>query len=284
MNQTGAMKRDLLLLYGIVAYLTAMVALAYCMAFFGNFAIGKTIDAAAVVPLGEALTVNILLLAAFAVQHSGMARKRFKDWLGHHVGKCHVRSTYVLITGITTIGVLTLWQPIGAVLWMVQNQFVARSIHVIYFAGWTIMMCATFLLDHFELLGLRQAWSGWNCGDNEEPRLRTPGLYRYVRHPIYLGWTMVLWATPVMTVSHLVFAGGMTIYMLIGIQFEERELVARLPEYEQYRRKVPMLVPSLRKRLHREHEGLETGIAEKTRCIPGDAGARRLRHGLPSGD
>ena len=112
------------------------------------------------------------------------------------------------------------------------------------------MIYATFLLDHFEMFGLRQAWSAYLNGSCDEPKLRTPSLYRHVRHPIYLGWLLVLWATPVMTVSHLVFAAGMTIYMLIGIQYEERDLAVELPEYEQYRRKVPMLLPSLRRRLH----------------------------------
>ncbi len=264
------MKRDLMLLYGIVAYFVALSSVAYCIAFFGNFAIARTIDAAAVVPLGEALVVNTLLLLLFGIQHSGMARKPFRAWLERCVGRCHVRSTYVLLTGITIIVTLTLWQPIGGILWMIQNQAMSRIVTAVYFFGWAVMFYATFLLDHFEMFGLKQAWSAYLKGDCEAPRLRTPGLYRRVRHPIYLGWLLVLWSTPVMTVSHLVFAAGMTIYMLIGIQLEERDLTLELPEYEQYMRKVPMLLPSFRKHLLLEHDGEEAEFDQQASRIPGD--------------
>ena len=235
------MKPELRRLYGIFAYFVFILTIAYCIAFFGNLLVARTIDAAAIVPFGEALAVNFCLLLLFGLQHSGMARKSFKRWLHARMSRCLERSTYVLASSIATIVVIALWQPMGGVVWSVSNVILSRAIYAFYFAGWGLMIYATFLIDHFELFGLRQA---------RTPELCTPGLYRHVRHPIYLGWLSIMWASPIMTVTHLVFAGGMTLYMLVGIQFEERDLAADLPEYPQYKRKVPMLLPSMRKRLN----------------------------------
>jgi protein-S-isoprenylcysteine O-methyltransferase Ste14 len=242
------------LLYGILSYFVFLVTIAYCVAFFGNLFVARTIDAAAAVPFGEALAVNFGLLLLFGLQHSGMARKSFKRWLHARMSRCLERSTYVLVSSCATILVITFWQPMGGVVWSISNVIAARAIYVFYFAGWGLMVYATFLIDHFELFGLRQAWTAYQGGECWTSELRTPGLYRHVRHPIYLGWLLIMWASPVMTVTHLVFAAGMTIYMLIGIQFEERDLAAELPDYQQYKRKVPMLLPSLRKRLLHDSE------------------------------
>jgi protein-S-isoprenylcysteine O-methyltransferase Ste14 len=248
------MSRDLKLLYGAFAYIVFVLTIAYSVAFFGNLFVARTIDAAAIVPFGEALAVNIGLLLLFGLQHSGMARQSFKRWLHARLSRCLERSTYVLASSIATIVVLTLWQPMGGVVWSVSNVIMSRAIYAFYFAGWGLMIYATFLIDHFEMFGLRQAWTAHQGGECWSAEFRTPGLYRHVRHPIYLGWLLIMWASPVMTVTHLVFAAGMTIYMLVGIQFEERDLAAELPDYQQYKRKVPMLLPSFRKRLLQESD------------------------------
>ena len=247
--------RDIKLLYGLFAYFVFVMTIAYGIAFFGNFYVARTIDAAAIVPFSEALTVNIGLLLLFALQHSGMARKSFKRWLHARISRCLERSTYVLASSIAIIVVFVLWQPMGGIVWSVSNAVWTRAIYAVYFAGWGLMIYASFLLDHFEMFGLRQAWTAYRGGECWSPRFRTPGLYRHVRHPIYLGWLVILWASPVMTVAHVVFAAGMTIYVLIGIQFEERDLALELHDYQQYKRKVPMLLPSFRKRLLQGSDG-----------------------------
>jgi protein-S-isoprenylcysteine O-methyltransferase Ste14 len=160
----------------------------------------------------------------------------------------------------------------GGIVWSVSNAIGSRAIHTVYFLGWGLMIYATFLIDHFEMFGLRQAWTAYQGGECGSPKFRTPGAYRHVRHPIHLGWLLILWASPVMTVTHLVFAAGMTIYILVGIQFEERDLAAELPDYQQYKRKVPMLLPSLQKRLLQEADSGRSASA--LRC--NSRGATRL--------
>ncbi len=237
------MRRVPVLGYAILAYLAFILTIIYSIAFIGNFFVARTIDSAAVVPFGEALAVNLGLLLLFALQHSGMARKSFKNWLQTHLSHGLDRSTYVLASSITILLVMALWQPMGGVVWSVSGLVTSKVIVAIFFAGWGLMIYATFLINHLELFGLRP---------ERKAEFQTPGVYRHVRHPIYLGWLLVMWASPIMTVAHLVFAAGMTIYMLIGIEFEERDLAAELPDYPQYQRKVPMLFPSWRKRLLRK--------------------------------
>jgi protein-S-isoprenylcysteine O-methyltransferase Ste14 len=257
-------KQDLKMLYGIFAYFVFILTIVYSVAFFGNLFVARTIDAAAIVPFGEALAVNFCLLLLFGLQHSGMARKPFKRWLHARMSRCLERSTYVLASSIALIAVLALWQPMGGVVWSVSNAILSRAIYAFYFAGWGLMIYATFLIDHFEMFGLRQAWTAYRGGECSSPEFRTPGMYRHVRHPIYLGWLVIMWASPVMTVTHLVFAAGMTIYMLVGIQFEERDRAIELPDYQQYKRKVPMLLPSMRKRLLQEPDSDRT-VSQPTR-------------------
>ena len=244
------MKRLGLFIFAVLAYLAFLVTCAYAAAFFGNFFVARTIDAAARVPLQQALLVNAGLLLMFALQHSGMARRPFKRWLGTWIARSAVRSIYVLMSCFALVVLMTLWQPMGGVVWFVENDVIRTVITMAYAGGWVLMIWATFLIDHFELFGLRQAWcvlrGGTEC---EEPKFGTPSAYRIVRHPIYAGWLIVVWASPIMTVTHLVLAAGLTAYTLFGIRLEERDLARRLPYYEQYRRKVPMLLPSRRKRL-----------------------------------
>lgn len=246
------MKRVITLLYGLISYLVTLLTMAYCVAFFGNLFFERTIDAAAAVPFSEALLVNLGLLTLFGLQHSGMARKPFKRWLRQYIDRSLERSTYVLASSIALIVVILLWQPMGVVVWAINNDAATKAIYALYFAGWGLMIAATFMMDHLQLFGLRQVLATYHGSADRRTEFRTPALYRHVRHPIYLGWLLIMWAAPVMTLAHLVFAAGMTIYMLFGIQLEERDLVAELPDYQQYKRKVPMLLPSLRKRLLEE--------------------------------
>jgi protein-S-isoprenylcysteine O-methyltransferase Ste14 len=205
------------------------------------------------------MLANTALLLLFALQHSGMARPRFKSWLTRIVPPVAERSTFVLASCAAMVVLMALWQPMGGVVWSVQNLVARQFFTALYFLGWALMIWATFLLDHFELLGLRQVWCHFRRRRRcNEPPFRTPAAYRYVRHPIYAGWLVVLWAAPVMTVSRLVIATGLTVYVVVGARLEEQDLERRLPYYEQYRRKVPMLLPSWRRRLVEEASAAET--------------------------
>jgi protein-S-isoprenylcysteine O-methyltransferase Ste14 len=252
------MKKDCMLLYGIFAYFGFVLTIAYSIAFFGNLFVTRTIDAVAIVPFGEASLVNFVLLILFGLQHGGMARRPFKRWLYSRINPRLERSTYVMASSIAVIVLMVFWQPIGGIVWLVSSPYVSGSIFAFYFAGWGLMFYATLLIDHFHLFGLCQAWNARQGVDCPERRLRTPGLYRHVRHPIYLGWLLVIWATPIMTITHLMFAAGMTIYMLVSIRLEERDLAVEIPDYRQYIRKVPMLLPSWRRRLLPENEQSKT--------------------------
>ena len=244
------MKELGLFVFAVLAYLAFVATSAYAAAFLGNFFVARTIDAAASVPLRQALLVNIGLLLLFALQHSGMARRPFKKWLGSFIARSAVRSFYVLMSCFALIVLMVLWQPMGGVVWFVENDVLRIIIMMAYAGGWMLMIWATFLIDHFELFGLKQAWCALRDGTRcEEPAFGTPAAYRIVRHPIYAGWLIVIWASPIMTVTHLVLAVGMTVYTMMGIWLEEQDLARRLPYYAQYRRKVPMLLPSRRKRL-----------------------------------
>ena len=244
------MRRWTVLFLGISSYLLFLLTIAHGVAFFGNLFVARTIDAAATVPLGQALLVNLGLLAGFSLQHSGMARPRCKRWLVRYVPAAAERSTYVLLSSAAMIALMALWQPMGGVVWLIADPLARQLVLCVYVGGWIVTVWATFLIDHFELFGLRQVWCAFRgCAPCREPAFQTPAAYKYLRHPIYAGWLVILWASPVMTVSHLVLACGLTLYILCGIALEERDLEARLPYYRQYRRKVPMLVPSWRRRL-----------------------------------
>jgi protein-S-isoprenylcysteine O-methyltransferase Ste14 len=246
--------RSLWLVYGLANYLLVIATIAYAIAFFGNIYCARTIDSVAAIPLGEALSVNLLLLLMFGVQHSGMARPAFKRLIARLIPSEAERSTYVLASSIATIAVMACWQPLGGLVWFIDDAFWATVVRSVYFAGWAIMIIATYLIDHWELFGVRQVIAYYRGEHFESGTFVTPALYRIVRHPIYLGWLLILWASPVMTVAHLVAALGLTVYILIGVCFEERDLARKLSCYRQYQRKVPMLIPSPGRRLKREEK------------------------------
>jgi protein-S-isoprenylcysteine O-methyltransferase Ste14 len=241
------MKRVLILLYGAACYAVFLVTFLYAVAFLGNFLIDNSIDAAPRVGIGAAIATNIALLAVFALQHSIMARPAFKRWWTRAVPPPAERSTYVLFSSLALLLLFWLWQPIGAVIWSVQSTAGKALLYTGYASGWILLLVATFLIDHFDLFGLRQSWLYFRGRPYADLAFRTPGLYKVVRHPIYVAWLLTFWCTPVMTAAHLLFALMTTAYILIAIQLEERDLIRAFPEYESYRRTVPMLIPFKRR-------------------------------------
>jgi len=230
-------------LYGLLCYAAFFGIFLYAIGFIGNFGVPKGLDSAAVVPFGEALGINIALLGLFAVQHSVMARQWFKKAWTKLVPSVVERSTYVLFTSSVLALLFWKWQPMGGVIWNVGDGFGRLALQVCYAAGWVLVFVSTCLIDHFDLFGLRQVWLYLIGQPYTTPGFRAPGLYRLVRHPLYVGWLMVFWSAPVMTVAHLVFAVATTGYILIAIRFEEADLTRLHPEYAEYRRQVPMMVP-----------------------------------------
>lgn len=243
------MKKRLYLAYGVTCYIIAMATILYAALFFGNIYAPRTIDVFGARPVKEALLVNATLIVLFALQHSGMARTGFKRFVARIVPRCLVRSTYILFSSVAIIVLMVFWQPIGSLVWSVGPGPFRWMIVAAYFSGWVLILWGTCLIDHCEMFGLRQTWTAYRGSACPKPEFRTPGVYRHVRHPIHAGWLIVLWATPVMTVTHLLLAMGMTIYIIAGTRLEEKCLAERFPDYRQYARKVPMLIPSLRRRL-----------------------------------
>jgi protein-S-isoprenylcysteine O-methyltransferase Ste14 len=232
-------------LYGLGAYAFFFATFCYAIAFVGNLWVPKTIDSGAAPGLVEALVVNTALLAVFALQHSIMARRSFKRWWTGIVSPAVERSTFVLAATAALALLLWQWRPIPEpVLWRVETAAAVQAIWALFWLGWGVLLLATFLINHFELFGLRQVYARLTGRSIPEAEFRTPMLYRYVRHPIYLGFLLGFWAAPVMSAGHLLFAVGATGYILIGIWFEERDLVAQFGEqYRRYRQQVGMLLP-----------------------------------------
>ncbi len=234
------------LLYGIVAYVIFFATFLYMVGFVGNLIVPKSIDIGGITgaPLAEALLINVALLAVFAVQHSVMARSAFKRWWTRFVPKAVERSTYVLLASVALILLLAHWRPIATpVVWHVQGA-AAIALTATHWAGWAVLLVSTFLLDQFELFGLMQVFMRRVGREAPAPVFRTPLFYRRVRHPIYLGFLLAFWAAPTMTAGHLLFAVGMSLYILIGIWFEERDLIALFGDkYRAYRGQVGMLLP-----------------------------------------
>ena len=229
--------------YGVVCYLAFLATFLYAIGFIGNFAVPKSLDSASLTPWPVALATDLGLLTLFALQHSIMARQWFKAAWTRVVPSSVERSTYVLFSSLALLLLFCKWQPVGGVVWEVQSASRRMMLLGLYACGWLTVLVATFLINHFDLFGLRQVWLNLRGHAYTPLQFRTPALYRIVRHPLYVGWLLVFWSTPLMTVTHLVFAIATTAYILVAIRFEERDLVRIHAEYEQYRRRVPMLLP-----------------------------------------
>ena len=233
------------LLYGLASYLIFSVSFAYTPAFIGNFLVPKTIDVGPDSGRAQAVVIDAILLGLFAIQHSVMARPAFKRWWTRIVPASCERSTYVLISSLLLILIFWQWRPIAPTIWHVEG-WPAAMLTAIFWMGWLIALASTFQIDHFALFGLRQVVDALRGAADHGQALKTPLLYRLVRHPLMLGLLLAFWATPHMTVGHLLFAILTTAYILVGVRLEERDLIAEFgASYEQYRRRVPMLMPRL---------------------------------------
>jgi protein-S-isoprenylcysteine O-methyltransferase Ste14 len=239
-------RRLLLLTYGILCYLLSLATFLYAAGFIGGFLTPTQLDGAPQVSLAAALAIDGGLLVLFAVQHSGMARPGFKRRLTRFVPEPAERSTYVLLSSAALLLLFWQWRALGAVLWDVQGEMARAAVYAVYAVGWVTVLVSTFLINHFDLFGLRQVWLAFRGVPYTQLHFATPWPYRLVRHPLYVGWFTVFWAAPTMTAAHLLFAVGMAAYILAAIRWEERDLVAAHPEYAAYRRRVPMLLPRLR--------------------------------------
>ncbi len=241
-------KRVCVFLYGVVSYAIFLCTFLYAFGFVGNFVVPVTLDGTPRVPAGRALSIDLLLLCAFGVQHSVMARPLFKRWLTSFIAESAERSTYVLFSSLALIAVFVWWQPIGGLVWDVQAPLARAALYGLFTFGWLLVLAATFLINHFDLFGLRHVWLQLQGEAYTSLKFDTPGPYKLVRHPLYLGWLFAFWFTPTMTGTHLVFAFVTTVYILVAIQFEERDLLDTLgDDYRGYRGRVPMLLPFTRR-------------------------------------
>ena len=238
------MKKWILLTYGLVCY-AGFGAISLCLAgWLGNLGVPQSIDAAPTDHFLVALVINLLLVVAFALQHSVMARPAFKRWWTQYVPEPAERSTYVLLSCVALALLIWQWRPMGGVIWEFERPSLIAFSHTMFVFGWLIVVGSSFSLNHFDLFGLRQVWLAFRGQPYQPLPFRIPGPYRLVRHPLYVGWLVVFWSTPTMTIAHLLFAAGMTAYLLIAMPLEERDLIAfHGSKYREYQQNTRRLIP-----------------------------------------
>ena len=242
------MGRIISFVYGVLAHLGFLVAFMYLIGFLGNFVVPKSIDSGQAGPVGQALLINVILIAIFGIPHSVMARPGFKQWWTKVIPQHIERSTYVMQGNLLVALLMWQWQPMVGVIWNVEHPVGASVLWGLFGIGWVMIVLTSFVINHFDLFGLRQVYLHLRGMEYTPLEFKAKWIYKYIRHPLMLGWIIAFWATPQMSAGHLVFAVGTTIYILIGIQFEERDLVKSHGEdYENYRRKVSMLLPFKKK-------------------------------------
>lgn len=265
------MKRWLALVYGVLAYVFFFCTFLYAIGFVGNVAVPKTVDTGPAAGRLEAALVDIVLMSLFALQHSIMARRSFKRLWTRLVSWHIERSTFVVAASAVLALLLWQWRPIPTAVWDVRGTTLGAVLAGTFWLGWGLLLLATFLIDHFELFGLRQVWAYARGGEFRALDFKTPALYRMVRHPIYLGFVIAFWSAPFMSLGHLLFSVGTTGYILLGICFEERDLIAAYGQrYREYRARVPMLIPLLKVRNGNE----APRESAKSRATAGQTGVR----------
>lgn len=243
------MKRQLFLLYGVVCYALFFGSFLYACAFLGNFVVPKTIDSGEEGGMTLAILINVGLLGVFALQHSIMARPAFKKRWTKIVPEPIERSTYTGLSALLLYLLFWQWQPMTGIVWDISGSPFAYVLWAVFASGWLLVLYATFLIDHFDLFGLRQVVLFWQGKEYTHKPFGTPSLYKHMRHPLYLGWFLAFWGTPTMTTGHLLFAVVTTVYILLAIQLEERDLVGVFgEEYVEYKAKTPMVLPFPKKR------------------------------------
>lgn len=247
-------------LYGVIAYLVFLVAFLYAIGFVGNFVVPKSINSGADSPFFQALLVNLLLLGLFAIQHSIMARPAFKKWITRLISPAIERSTFVLISSLLLILMYWKWHPLTTVVWQAENETIAMILTGVFFFGWLVVFLSTFMINHFELFGLKQIIENFKNKQPQSPKFQTNFFYKIVRHPIMLGFIIAFWATPLMTIGHLLFSVMTTVYILIAIKYlEEKDLRKFIgKEYEDYQQNVPMIIPFVKKKMKKPSLGVET--------------------------
>lgn len=242
-------RRIAIFAFGSLSYLIFLATFLYALGFVGGFLVPTTLDGAPRMPFGRALAIDLGLLALFAVQHSVMARPAFKRMWTRIVTPSLERPVYVLASSLCLIAMFVFWQPLGGVVWNLESPLARGAAWAVFGFGWGLVLVTTFLINHFDLFGLRQVWFELRGQPYRPLKFVQPGPYKLIRHPLYFGWFCAFWGTPTMSGAHLVFAIMTTAYILVAIQLEERDLVAEHgASYEAYRRRVPMLIPGTARR------------------------------------